>query len=178
MLLHIEQEVLCLPAQSRMRASTAREILYWIISRAFGVQPNSKSKGRFFMASFNKVVLLGNLTRDPELRFTAGKKAVCDVGIAINDRVKRNDEWTEEVTFVDVTFWGRTAEVVNQYLTKGSPVLVEGKLKLEQWEKDGQKRSKLKVIAERMQMLGKSPSNEATDEAELAGVGSGEEIPY
>lgn len=106
------------------------------------------------MASFNRVVLIGNLTRDPELRHISSGTAVSDIGLAINDRVKRNEQWIEETTFVDITLWGRTAEVANQYLSKGSPVLIEGRLKLEQWEKDGQKRSKLKVIGERMQMLG------------------------
>lgn len=106
------------------------------------------------MASFNRVVLLGNLTRDPELRYIPSGMAVSDIGMAINDRVKRNNEWVEETTFVDVTLWGRTAEVANEYLSKGSSVLIEGRLKLESWEKDGQKRSKLKVVGEKMQMVG------------------------
>lgn len=106
------------------------------------------------MASFNRVVLLGNLTRDPELRYIGSGMAVSDIGLAVNDRVKRNDQWVEETTFVDVTLWGRTAEVANEYLNKGSSVLIEGRLKLDSWEKDGQKRSKLKVVAERMQMVG------------------------
>lgn len=105
------------------------------------------------MASFNRVVLVGNLTRDPELRHIPSGMAVSDIGLAVNDRVKRNNEWVDEVTFVDITLWGRTAEVCNEYLSKGSPVLIEGRLKLDTWEKDGQKRSKLKVIGERMQML-------------------------
>ncbi len=108
------------------------------------------------MASFNRVILMGNLTRDPELRYIASGTAVAHVGLAINDRRKNaNGEWVEEVTFVDVTLWGRTAEVAGEYLTKGSPVLIEGRLKLDTWEtSDGQKRSKLKVVGERMQMLG------------------------
>jgi len=106
------------------------------------------------MASYNRVVLVGNLTRDPELRYIPSGMAVSDIGLAINDRVKRNDQWTEETTFVDVTLWGRTAEVANEYLSKGSSVLIEGRLKLDTWEKDGQKRSKLKVVGEKMQMLG------------------------
>ncbi|MEQ8210210.1 MAG: single-stranded DNA-binding protein [Lacipirellulaceae bacterium] len=106
------------------------------------------------MASFNRVVLVGNLTRDPELRHIPSGMAVSDIGLAVNDRVKRNNEWVDETTFVDITLWGRTAEVCNEYLSKGSPVLIEGRLKLDTWEKDGQKRSKLKVIGERMQMLG------------------------
>jgi single-strand DNA-binding protein len=72
----------------------------------------------------------------------------------VNDRVKRGDQWVEEATFVDVTLWGRTAEIANEYLSKGAPVLIEGRLKLDRWEKDGQKHSKLKVVGERLQMLG------------------------
>jgi len=107
------------------------------------------------MASFNRVILLGNLTRDVEVRYLQSGMAVTDIGIAVNDRRKNQQgEWVEEVTFVDVTLWGRTAEVAGEYLSKGSPILIEGRLKLDQWEKDGQKHSKLKVIGERMQMVG------------------------
>jgi single-strand DNA-binding protein len=106
------------------------------------------------MASFNRVILVGNLTRDPELRYIPSGMAVSDIGLAVNDRVKRGDQWVEEATFVDVTLWGRTAEIANEYLSKGSPLLIEGRLKLDRWEKDGQKHSKLKVVGERLQMLG------------------------
>jgi single-strand DNA-binding protein len=107
------------------------------------------------MASFNRVILVGNLTRDPELRYIPSGTAVSEIGLAINDRYKNSSgEWVEETTFVDVTLWGRTAEVANEYLSKGSPVLVEGRLKLHTWEQDGQKRSKLRVTCDRMQMLG------------------------
>ncbi len=106
------------------------------------------------MASYNRVVLVGNLTRDPELRYIPSGTAVADITLAVNDRVKRNDQWVEETTFVDVTLWARTAEVVNEYLSKGSSVLIEGRLKLDRWEKDGQKHSKLRVVGEKMQMLG------------------------
>ena len=106
------------------------------------------------MASFNRVILVGNLTRDPELRYIPSGTAVSEIGLAVNDRVKRGDQWVDETTFVDVTMWGRTAEVANEYLSKGSPVLIEGRLKLDSWEKDGQKRSKLRVVCEKMQMLG------------------------
>ena len=106
------------------------------------------------MASFNRVVLVGNLTRDPELRYIPSGTAVSEIGLAVNDRVKKNDQWVDETTFVDVTLWGRTAEVANEYLSKGSSVLIEGRLKLDTWEKDGQKRSKLRVVGEKMQMLG------------------------
>jgi single-strand DNA-binding protein len=108
------------------------------------------------MASFNRVILMGNLTRDIEVRYLQSGTAVCDIGLAVNDRRKNQQtgEWIDEVTFVDITLWGRTAEVAGEYLSKGSPVMIEGRLKLDQWEKDGQKHSKLKVIGERMQMLG------------------------
>src|SRR3569832_959748 len=99
------------------------------------------------MASFNRVILVGNLTRDPELKYTASNMAVSEIGLAVNDRRKSaSGEWIEETTFVDVTLWGRTAEVASEYLSKGSSVLVEGRLKLDSWEsKEGQKRSKLRV---------------------------------
>ena len=108
------------------------------------------------MASYNRVILVGNLTRDPELRYIPSGTAVADVGLAVNDRRKNaNGEWVEETTFIDVTLWARTAEVASEYLSKGSPVLIEGRLKLDTWQtNDGQKRSKLKVVGERMQMLG------------------------
>lgn len=106
------------------------------------------------MASYNRVVLVGNLTRDPELRYIPSGTAVSEIGLAVNDRVKKGDQWVDETTFVDVTLWARTAEVANQYLGKGSSVLIEGRLKLDMWEKDGQKRSKLRVVADKMQMLG------------------------
>lgn len=108
------------------------------------------------MASFNRVILVGNLTRDPELRYLQSGMAVTDIGLAVNDRRKTpNGEWVEETTFVDVTLWGRTAEVASEYLSKGSSALVEGRLKMDTWQgQDGQKRSKLKVVGEKMQMLG------------------------
>jgi len=107
------------------------------------------------MASFNRVILCGNLTRDVELRRTPQGTAVTDLGLAVNERVKRNDEWVDEVNFFDVTLWGRTAEVASEYLSKGSPVLIEGRLKYETWsQEDGSKRSKVKVVGEKMQMLG------------------------
>ncbi|HVU87198.1 MAG TPA: single-stranded DNA-binding protein [Pirellulales bacterium] len=113
------------------------------------------------MASFNRVILVGNLTRDPELRYTPTNTPVTEIGLAVNDRRKNaNGEWIEETTFVDVTLWARTAEVASEYLTKGSPVLIEGRLKLDTWETDGQKRSKLRVVGERMQMLGGRGSGE------------------
>ena len=107
------------------------------------------------MASFNRVILVGNLTRKPEVHYTPGGTAVTDVGLAVNDKRKNpQGEWVEETTFVDCTLWGKVAEVAGEYLDKGSPVLIEGRLKLDTWTQDGQKRSKLKVNGEKLQMLG------------------------
>ncbi|MFI4875584.1 MAG: single-stranded DNA-binding protein [Blastopirellula sp. JB062] len=107
------------------------------------------------MASYNRVILVGNLTRDVELRYIQSGSAVTELGLAVNDRRKTaSGEWVDETTFVDVTLWGRTAEIAGEYLSKGSPVLIEGRLKLDSWETDGQKRSKLRVVGEKMQMLG------------------------
>src|SRR5262245_28232515 len=103
------------------------------------------------MASFNLVVIAGNLTRDVEIRYIPSGTALADVSIAVNDRRKTpSGEWVDEVSFVDVTLWGRTAEIASEYLSKGSNVLIEGRLKQDRWEKDGQKHSKLKVTCERM----------------------------
>lgn len=103
--------------------------------------------------SVNKVFLLGNLTEDPELRYTSAQTAVCECGLAVNERVKKNGEWTEDTTFVDVTYWGRSAEILGEYAKKGSKLHVEGRLKLDQWERDGQKRQKLGVVCEKLTLL-------------------------
>ena len=106
------------------------------------------------MASYNRVVLVGNLTRDVEPpRYTKSSTAVVDISIAVNERIKRNDEWIEEAHFFDITLWGRTAEVAAEYLSKGSSVLIEGRLKQDRWEQDGQKRTRVKITGEKMQML-------------------------
>lgn len=112
------------------------------------------------MASFNKVILLGNLTRDPEVRYTPKGTAVTELGMAVN-RVytAENGEKREEATFVDVTLWGRTAEIAGEYLKKGRPVFIEGRLQLDTWDdkQSGQKRSKLKVVGEGLQLIGSRP---------------------
>ena len=109
------------------------------------------------MANLNKVMLIGNLTRDPELRYTPSGKAVAEFGLAIN-RVWYNDQKQkqEETTFVDITLWARQAEIAQQYLTKGSPAYIEGRLSLDTWDDKttGQKRSKLKVVGDTLQLLG------------------------
>ena len=113
------------------------------------------------MASFNKVILLGNLTRDPEVRYTPKGTAVTELGMAVN-RVytAENGEKREETTFVDVTLWGRTAEIAGEYLKKGRPVFIEGRLQLDTWDdkQSGQKRSKLKVVGEGLQLIGSRPT--------------------
>jgi single-strand DNA-binding protein len=131
------------------------------------------------MASYNRVILVGNLTRDPELRYIPSGTAVSDIGLAVNDRTKKDGQWVEETTFVEVTLWARTAEIANEYLSKGSSVLIEGRLKLDSWENsEGQKRSKLRVVADRMQMLGSRGSGrESTSQVETSEVGSANANP-
>jgi single-strand DNA-binding protein len=110
------------------------------------------------MGSFNRVILLGNLTRDPQVRYTPGGTAVSEIGLAVNNTWfdKKTNTRREEATFVDVTLWGRQAEVAGEYLAKGRQVLIEGRLQLDTWEdkESGQKRSKLKVVSENMKMVG------------------------
>ena len=108
------------------------------------------------MASFNRVILMGNLTRDPEMRYVPSGKAVTEIGLAVNYRRRSaSGDWIDETTFVDITLWERQAEIACEYLSKGSPALVEGRLKLETWEDktDGHKRSKLKVIGDKILLL-------------------------
>ena len=108
------------------------------------------------MANLNKVMLIGNLTRDPEVRYTPKGTAVGDLGLAVNRRVSDgNGNWSDETTFVDITVWGTNAENAQKYLTKGRGVFVEGRLQMDTWEDkaSGQKRSKLKVVAEVLQFL-------------------------
>jgi single-strand DNA-binding protein len=107
-------------------------------------------------ASLNKVLLMGNLTRDPEVRYTPKGTAVGDLGLAVNDSYKAQDGTIKEtVTFINVEVWGRQAETCKQYLTKGRPVFIEGQLRLDQWESpQGEKKSQLRVRADRVQFLG------------------------
>ena len=113
--------------------------------------------------SLNKVLLAGNLTRDPQVKFFANERALADFSIACNRRYKGGDgEFKEEVTYVDIEAWGRTAELVGQYLTKGQPCFIEGRLRLDSWDdkQTGAKRSKLKVVADSVQFLGSSRNSE------------------
>jgi single-strand DNA-binding protein len=130
------------------------------------------------MDRFNKVIMLGNLTRDPEVRYTPKGSAVCDLGIAVN-RVYTTEggERREEVTFVDVVLWARLAEIAGEYLRKGRPVFIEGRLQMDTWDdkQTGQKRTKLRVVGESMQLLGSRPGGAAgeTAEEDRAGTSAG-----
>lgn len=110
------------------------------------------------MASYNKVVLMGNLTRDPELRYTQSNLAVCKVGLAVNRRVKdsQTDQWREEATFVDVTIFGKRGEAFEKFHKKGASAFIDGELRFDQWEdkESGQKRSKLYVVANNWEFVG------------------------
>ncbi len=113
------------------------------------------------MPDYNKVLLMGRLTRDVELKFTPSNMAVANIGLAVGRRYKTKDgEQREETTFVDCEAWSRTAELMNQYLSKGRPVFIEGRLKLDQWQdKDGSNRSKMKVVIENFQFIDSRQSN-------------------
>ena len=109
------------------------------------------------MPSVNKVILIGNLTRDPELRYTPKGSALCEIGMAVNRKYKlESGEQREEVTFLDISFWGKQAEVVAKWMKKGRPLYVEGRLQMDTWDDKttGQKRSKIKIVAEDFQFLG------------------------
>ncbi|RBP41327.1 single-strand binding protein [Roseimicrobium gellanilyticum] len=128
------------------------------------------------MASYNKVMLMGNLTRDPEVRYTPKGSAVADLAIAVNrSYTADNGEKREEVTYVDVVLWARLAEIASQYLKKGSPVFIEGRLQMDSWEdkQTGQKRSRLRVVGEIMQMLGGKRDGSGDDQGGGGGGGGG-----
>lgn len=131
------------------------------------------------MASFNRVILLGNLTRDPELRYIPSGTPVASFGLAINRTyTTQAGDKKEEVCFVNIIIWGKQAENCNQYLSKGSLVLVEGRLTYRTWEQEGQKRSTLEVRADRVQFLGKAKSSAAAEEFKTEGEEEGvSEVP-
>lgn len=111
------------------------------------------------MADINHVVLVGRLTRDAELKYTSGGAAVCKFSVAINRRRKNGEEWIEEVHFFDIVLWGRQGEALSQYLIKGKQVAVEGELRQNRWEQDGQARSKIEIVANNIQLLGGAASS-------------------
>lgn len=128
------------------------------------------------MASLNKVILLGNLTRNPELRYTPSGTPVSSFGLAVNRRYRQGEEWKDEVCFVDIVTYGRQAETVGEYLSKGSLALVEGRLQWRSWEsEDGQRRSKHEVVASNVQFMPRT-RDEGMGRASSEGPGGGEEM--
>ena len=120
------------------------------------------------MANLNRVLLIGNLTRDPEVRYTPKGTAVAEIGLAVNRIYSGEDgEKKEETTFVDVTLWARQAEIAGQYLKKGRPVFIEGRLQLDTWDdkQTGQKRSRLRVVSENLQLLGSRQEGDSSSPA-------------
>jgi single-strand DNA-binding protein len=106
------------------------------------------------MADINHVVLIGRLTRDAELKYTAGGQAVCKFSIAVNRRKKNGDQWEDEANFFDIVLWGKQGESLQSYLVKGKMVGVDGELRQDRWQQDGQNRSKVEIIANYIQLLG------------------------
>ena len=127
------------------------------------------------MSTYNRVVLMGNLTRDFEVRHTPAGTAVTDVTVAVNHRVKSGNDWIDEPTFVDVTLWGRTAEIAAEYLSKGSPIFIEGRLKLDRWESDGESRSKLKVVGEKLCLMPRGQDGGAPSKVAVA---ANDDLPF
>jgi single-strand DNA-binding protein len=130
------------------------------------------------MASFNKVMLMGNLTRDPELRFTSNGSAVTSFGLAVNRKFKQGDEWKDDVCFVDITVWGKQGENCAEYLSKGRPAFIEGFLKFSTWESDGQKRNKLEVVANTVQFLGSRGGSSGETSGEQAPNSNEDDVPF
>ena len=131
------------------------------------------------MASFNKVLLMGNLTRDPELRFTSNGSALAKFGLAVNRKYKAGEEWKEEVCFVDITVWGKQAENCAEYLSKGRPVFIEGRLQFSSWETDdGQKRNKLEVVANSVQFLGQAGGGKPGMQPDMEDAPVKDDIPF
>ncbi|MGP1431329.1 MAG: single-stranded DNA-binding protein [Treponema sp.] len=111
------------------------------------------------MADINHVVLVGRLTRDAELKYTQGGSPVCKFSLAINRRRKNGEEWGEEAHYFDIVLWGKQGEALNQYLIKGKQVAIEGELRQNRWEQDGQSRSKVEIVANNIQLLGSGSGN-------------------
>jgi len=126
------------------------------------------------MVSLNKVMLVGNLTRDPEVRYLPSNQAVADLRLAVSRRYKSaTGEDREETCFVTVTVWGKQAEACKNYLAKGAPVMVEGRLRYEEWERDGQKQNRISVVAERVQFMNSPRRGEVGSGGEAGGESRG-----
>jgi single-strand DNA-binding protein len=124
------------------------------------------------MVDLNHVVLIGRLTRDAELKYTAAGQAVCKFSIAVNRRKKTGDQWVDEPNFFDIVLWGRQGESLNQYLVKGKMVGVDGELRQDRWEQDGQNRSKVEIVAANLQLLGGGPNGVPAGSSSGGGYGS------
>lgn len=120
--------------------------------------------------AYNRIILQGNLTRDVELKYLPNGTALAELGMAINEKVKKGDSYVDEPCFVDLACFGRTAEIANEYLSKGSSLLIEGRLRYSTWEKDGQRRSKHTVTVDKLQLLGSKPSTDRQPQAESSRV--------
>lgn len=121
-------------------------------------------------ADLNHVVLIGRLTRDAELKYTANGMAVCKFSLAVNRRKKQGDQWVEEGNFFDITLWGRAGEAINQYLLKGKQVAVDGELRQDRWEQDGQPRSKVEIVANNVQLLGGGSGGSGASQGQGSGA--------
>ena len=133
------------------------------------------------MASFNKVMLMGNLTRDPVLSYLPGDgDAVVNFGLAVNRKVKKGDVWEDDVCFVEITVWRKQAENCDKYLSKGRPVFIEGYLKFSEWDdkKDGQKRNKLAVVANTVQFLGSRSDSQGGLSTGQVPVSDEDDVPF
>lgn len=138
------------------------------------------------MADLNKVILIGRLTRDPELRYTPSGLAIAKFGLAVNDRYKQGDEWKEKVNFIDIVVWGKQGENCSEYLAKGRSVCVDGRLQYSSWEtEEGQKRSKIEVVADKVVFLGGKGGQDDSGKAEgrdagavQAGPSQDDDVPF
>ncbi|MDR2499790.1 MAG: single-stranded DNA-binding protein [Treponema sp.] len=130
------------------------------------------------MVDINHVVLIGRLTRDAELKYTSGGQAVCKFSIAVNRRKKAGDQWVDEANFFDIVLWGRQGESLNQYLVKGKLVGVDGELRQDRWEQDGQNRSKIEIVAGNIQLLGGGGGSGASFNTGGAGSRDAPERPH
>lgn len=130
------------------------------------------------MPDYNRTILMGNLTRDPILRYTSNSKAVCNLGLAVNDRIKKGDEWVDTVDFVEITLWERKAEIAKKYLRKGSPVFIEAKLRQETREQDGERRSQLTVVVKQLILLEKQTTDAGAPQVEEPAPGTDDEVRF
>lgn len=132
--------------------------------------------------NLNRVILTGNLTRDPSLKTTPGGTTVCELSLAVNSREKKNGEWIDRADFFDIVVFGGQADACGQYLSKGSPAAVDGRLRLDRWEKDGQKHSKIRIIADGVQFLptGQQGSGRSAqdDQADFDFTSTDDDIPF